>query len=71
MFQLIEQPHFISTKNNLKLAPEKPFFMLLIGDFLGHEVGTNTTIPVHSKIGAIHKIISPTEKCSKEFHWRT
>ena len=26
MFQLIEQLHIISTKNNLKLAPEKPFF---------------------------------------------
>ena len=29
MFQLIEQLHVISTKNSLKLAPEKSFFMLL------------------------------------------
>ena len=29
MFQLIEQLHIRSTKNNLKLAPEKSFFMLL------------------------------------------
>ena len=29
MFQLIEQLHIISTKNNLKLAPEKSFFMVL------------------------------------------
>ena len=28
MFQRIEQLHIISTKNNLKLAPEKPCFML-------------------------------------------
>ena len=29
MFQLIEQLHIKSTENNLKLAPEKSFFMLL------------------------------------------
>ena len=29
MFQLIEQLHIISTKNNLKLAPEKSSFMRL------------------------------------------
>ena len=34
MFQLIEQLHIISTKNNLKLAPEKSFFMLLKVKFL-------------------------------------
>ena len=39
MFQLIEQLHNISTKNNLKLAPEKPFFMLLKVKFLGLEIG--------------------------------
>ena len=46
MFQHIEQLHIISTKNNLKLAPEK----------------YNTMKPIHSKIAAIHKISSPTEK---------
>ena len=39
MFQLIEQLHINSTKNNLKLAPEKNFFMLLKVKFLGHEIG--------------------------------
>ena len=39
MFQLIEQLHVISTKNNLKLAPENSFFMLLKVKFLGHEIG--------------------------------
>ena len=29
LFQLIEHLHIISTKNNLKVAPEKSFFMLL------------------------------------------
>ena len=62
MFQLIEQLHIISTKNNLKLAPEKSFFMLLKVKFLGHEIGYNTIKPIHSKIAAIHKVPSPTGK---------
>ena len=62
MFQLIEQLHIIGTKNNLKLAPEKTFFMLLKVKFLGHEIGYNTIKPIHSKIAAIHKIPSPTGK---------
>ena len=62
MFQLIEQLHIISTKNNIKLAPEKSFFMLFEVKFLGHETGYNTIKPIHSKITAIHKIPSPTGK---------
>ena len=62
MFQLIEQLHIFSTKKNLKLAPEKSFFMLLKVKFLGHEIGYNTIKPIHSKIAAIHKIPSPTGK---------
>ena len=62
MFQLIEQLHIISTKNNLKLASEKSFFMLLNVKFLGHEIGYNTIKPIYSKIAAIHKIPSPTGK---------
>ena len=62
MFQLIEQLHIISTKNNLKLAPEKSFFMLLKVKFLGHESDYNTIKPIHSKIAAIHNIPSPTGK---------
>ena len=60
MFQLIEQLHIISTKNNLKLAPEKSFFMLPKVKFLGHEIGYKTIKPIHSKITAFHKIPSPT-----------
>ena len=62
LFQLIEQLHINSTQNNLKLAPEKSFFMLLKVKFLGHEIGYNTIKPIHSKIAAIHKIPSPTGK---------
>ena len=62
MFHLIEQLHLISTKHNLKLAPEKSFFMLLKVEILGHEIDYNTIKPIHSKIAAIHKIPSPTGK---------
>ena len=49
-------------KNNPKLTPEKPFFVLLKFNFLGHEIGYNTIKPIHSKIAAIHKIPSPNGK---------
>ena len=62
MFQHIEQLHIISTENNLKLAPEKLFFMLLKVKVLGHESGYGTIKPTHSKTAAIHKIPSPTGK---------
>ena len=61
-FQIIEQLHINSTKNILKLAPEKPFFMLLKVNLLGHEIGYNTIKPIHSKLAAFHKIHSPTGK---------
>ena len=62
MFQLIEQLHVNSTKNNNKLAPEKSFFMLLKVTFLGHETGYNTIKHIHSKNAAVHKILSPNGK---------
>ena len=40
MFQLIEQIHIISTKIDLKLAPEKSFFMLLKVKFLDMKLVT-------------------------------
>ena len=52
MFKLIEQLYIISTKHNLKLAPEKSFFMLLKVKFLGHEIGYYTIKPALSKIAA-------------------
>ena len=45
----------------MKLAPEKPFLLLKI-KVLGHEIGYNTIKPIHSKIDAIHKLLSPTSK---------
>ena len=61
-FQPIEHLHVISTKHNLKLAPEKSFFMLLKVKLLGNEIGYNTIIHIYSKIAVIHKIASPTGK---------
>ena len=62
MLELIEELHKISTKNNIKLAPEKSFYMLQKVKFLGHEIGNNTIKPIHSKIEAIKNIPSPKTK---------
>ena len=64
MLQLIKQLHDIVKKQNLELAPEKCFscFMLLIANYLDHEIGFNTFKPIQSKKSAIHKFFSPTTK---------
>ena len=64
MFQIIEQLHIIGTKNHLKLAPEKSFFMILKVKILGHEIGYNTIKPKHSKVAAVHKVPAPTVRVS-------
>ena len=58
----MEQLHFISTKNNLKLSPENSIFMLLKVKFLRHEISYDTINPIYLKIAAIHKIPSPNGK---------
>ena len=62
MFELIKELHKIASRENLKLAPEKSFYMLLKVKFLGHETGNNTIKPIPSKIDAIKRIPSPKEK---------
>ena len=62
MFQLIEQLHFFSTKNNLKLGSEKSFFMLLKVKFLGHGNGYIIIKSIHLKIAAIQKMPSSNGK---------
>ena len=42
MFELIKELHTIASRENLKLAPEKSFYMLLKVKCLGHEIGNNT-----------------------------
>ena len=62
MFELIKELHTIASRENLKLAPKKSFYMLLKVKFLGHEIGNNTIKPTPSKIEAIKRIPSPKEK---------
>ena len=52
MFELIKELHKIVTKENLKLAPEKSFYMLLKVKFLGHEKRNNIIEPIPSKIAS-------------------
>ena len=53
MFEFTKELHIIANRENLKLAPEKSFYMLLKVKFLGHEIGNNTINPIPSKIEAI------------------
>ena len=62
MFELIKELHKIATKENLKLASEKSFYMLLKVNFLGHEMESNTIKPIPSKIEAIKRYTLPKEK---------
>ena len=62
MFELIKELHNIATKETLRLAPEKSFYMLLKVKFLGHEIGNNTIKPIPSKLESIKIIPSPKEK---------
>ena len=62
MFELIKELHTIATRENLKLAPEKSFYMLLKVKLLGHEIGNNTIKPIPLKIEAIKRIPSPKDK---------
>ena len=50
MFELIKELHKIATKENLKLAPEKSFYMLLKVKFLGLEIGNNQLNQSHQKL---------------------
>ena len=63
MFELIIELHIIATSENLKLAPEKSFYMLHKVKFLGHEIGNNTINPIPSKIEAIKEF--PQQKKRK------
>ena len=62
MIELIEQLHQICQTNNLKMAPEKSFFMLLTVKFLGHEIGNQVIRPLQSKVEAIQKLKTPENK---------
>ena len=65
MFELIKELHIIATRENLKLAPEKSFYMLLKVKFLGHEIGNNTIKPILSKIEVIKRF--PSQKKERRY----
>ena len=44
MLQLVIQLHDIANNGYLKLAPKKPFFMLLTVKHPGYEIGFNTIV---------------------------
>ena len=60
--QLIKQLHDIANRENVNLAPERSFFMLLIVKHLGHKIVFNAIKPVVSKTVAIHEMLSATTK---------
>ena len=62
MIEVIKELHKIVTKENLKHAPEKSFYMLPKVKFLGHVIWNNTVRPIPSKIEASKTIPSPKEK---------
>ena len=62
MFELIKELQKTATKENLKLAPENTFYMLIKGKILGLEIGNNTIKPIPSKIEATKRIPPPKEK---------
>ena len=61
MFELIKELHKIALKENLKLAPENSFYMLLKVKFLGHEIGNNTIKPIPSKVLQQSTILNDTD----------
>ena len=62
MLQPGKQLRDIVNERNLQKAPEKSFFMVLTVKYLDHEMRFNTKKLIHSKIAAIHKVLSPTTK---------
>ena len=62
MFTGLEQYHKILQNENLKAAPDKSHFFLTRVKFLGHYIERNTITPLKSRIYAIQKLQSPTNK---------
>ena len=55
MFELIKELQNIATKEILKLAPEKSFYMFPKVKFFGHEIGT-------TQLNQSHQKLKPTKK---------
>ena len=62
MFIILEQYHQLLKNENMKAAPDKSCFFLTRVKFLGHIIESNTITPLKSRIHAIQKLQSPTDK---------
>ena len=62
MFLVLEQYHQILQNENMKTAPDKLHFFLTCVKFLGHIIERSTITPLKSRIDAIQKLQSPTNK---------
>ena len=65
MLQVSKQLHDFANKENLKLAPEKSFFLLLTMKNVGHEIDFDSSEPILSEVVAIHKTAPPTIRKTK------
>ena len=62
MFIVLEKHHQILQNENMKAAPDKSHFFLTCAKFLGHIIETDTITPLKSRIDAIQKLQTPTNK---------
>ena len=62
VLDFIQHLHQICSSNNLKIAPDKSFYIILSVKFLGHESGNNSIKSLSSEVDGIHKLNTPTSK---------
>ena len=62
MLIILEKYHQILQNDNMKAAPDKPHFFLTRVKFLGNIIKKDTITPLKSRIDAIQKLQSPTNK---------
>ena len=62
MFIILEKYHQTLLQENTKTAPDKSHFFLTRVKFLGHIIERNTIIPLKSRVDAIQKLQTPSNK---------
>ena len=62
MFIVLEKNHQILQNENMKAAPDKSHFFLTRVKLFGHIIEKDTITPLKSRIEAIQKLQSPTNK---------
>ena len=66
MFNVLEKYHQILLKENIKAGPDKSHFFLTRVKFPRHNIKGNTITPIKSRIDAIIKLQTPSNK--KKIH---